>query len=72
MAKEIMNGKEAADYLGYSPATLEVSRSTGVLAGKESPPHVKMGRTVRYLKKDLDAWIGSFEKQTKTQKAAHQ
>lgn len=56
--KIIMNNKEAADYLGYSPKALEVSRSTGVLSGKPAPAHFKIGeKTVRYRVTDLNSWI---------------
>jgi excisionase family DNA binding protein len=46
---------EAAEYLGLEPGTLCVWRSTG----RYSMPYHKVGRAVRYLRDDLDAWLES-------------
>lgn len=47
---------EAADYIGMS----EVWLRQGRCMGKEGhPPYVKMGRSIRYLRADLDAWLAS-------------
>lgn len=66
--QEIMNTKQAAEYLGYSEITLKLARSTGILGGKSAPQYVKAGRAVRYHREDLVAWIAQFEKRTETEK----
>lgn len=53
-----MTEQEAADYLGVSPGTLSVWRSTG----RYALPFQKVGRLVRYQLADLDAWL---EKRTR-------
>jgi excisionase family DNA binding protein len=45
--------REAARYVGVSPATLRLWRSQG-----QGPRHFKAGeKLVRYRRVDLDAWI---------------
>jgi predicted DNA-binding transcriptional regulator AlpA len=44
----------AADYLGYTESTLEKKRVTG-----DGPPFIRLGRTVVYDTRDLDAWLAS-------------
>ncbi len=47
--------KQAADYLGLSPKTLEKWRHTG-----DGPKFVKMGaKAVRYDMAELDLWVKS-------------
>lgn len=49
---------EAAAYLGLSRSTLRQGRMRGRRrTGVPTPPYVRLGRTVRYLKDDLDAWL---------------
>lgn len=43
----------AARYLGLKPQTLAV----WVTRQADGPAYVKLGRSVRYRKSDLDAWI---------------
>ena len=58
MSREIMNTKQAADYLQVSMAFLERDRWAGAKV-----PFVKIGsRAVRYRRSDLDTYI---EKQIK-------
>ena len=48
----MMNEEQAAKYIGLSKRTLQAYRF------KQKPPtFVKMGKSVRYLKDDLDAFI---------------
>lgn len=54
VAKRFLTTKEASEYLGLQPVTLECWRSRG-----GGPPFVKMGRAVRYRSEDLDAWVDS-------------
>lgn len=44
--------REAAPYLGYRPAALRVWRREN-----RGPAYVRHGRSVRYLVKDLDAFL---------------
>lgn len=52
---------QAAAYLGFSPATLRKSRTTGILGGTRSPGYLKLGRRVFYPLTELDTWLGQFE-----------
>lgn len=54
MDGELMRRKAAAARLGLRPQTLAAWASRG-----EGPPFVKVGRSVRYRKSDLDAWLAS-------------
>jgi predicted DNA-binding transcriptional regulator AlpA len=52
--------KEAAAYLAVSPQLLRLSRHYGNRPGHaEGPPFIKLGggRSIRYLKCDLDEWL---------------
>ena len=45
---------EAANYIGMSESWLRQSRMRG---NPDAPPYLKIGKSVRYLKADLDAWL---------------
>ena len=45
---------EAAHYIRMSESWLRQSRMRG---NPEAPPYVKIGKSVRYLKTDLDDWL---------------
>jgi len=47
-----LSTKQAAEYVGLSPCTLNRMRVTG-----EGPRYAKAGRRVVYDRADLDAWI---------------
>ncbi len=50
--------REAAAYLGMSQSWLRQRRMTGHLGGQRpAPPFVRLGRSVRYNKSDLDQWL---------------
>ena len=51
----LLTRTEAAEYLNVKPQTLAVWVHRGV----PGPAYVKVGRSVRYRKSDLDAWIES-------------
>lgn len=51
---EILNTREAAQYVRLGKPTLERFRISG-----EGPVFVKLGGAVRYQKTDLDAWLES-------------
>ena len=53
--------REAARYLGVSKSFLDHARVNGSMEdGVEPPPFIKVGRTIRYLKEDLDHWLDRF------------
>ena len=56
-ARKCLVERQAADYLGYRPATLRQSRWSGKLAGAPAPPAIRLGRSIRYRVEDLDAWL---------------
>lgn len=56
----VMNDKDAAYYIGMSESWLRIARMHG---NPKAPPFLKIGRSVRYLQEDLDAWL---EKQRRT------
>ena len=49
----LLDRKGAARYLGYSPGTLAVWKSTK----RYNLPSVKIGRSIRYRKSDLDKFL---------------
>ena len=49
---ELLTTVEAAANMGLSPRTLERYRVNG-----EGPKDLKLGRTVRYRRTDLDEWL---------------
>jgi excisionase family DNA binding protein len=50
-----LDTREAAEYVGLSPATLVTDRCTR----RMKIPHLKLGKRVLYRQSDLDAWIES-------------
>lgn len=50
-AKNYLSTREAADWLGLSPRTLDRYRVSG-----EGPVFHRLGSRVRYLRDDLDTW----------------
>lgn len=46
--------RDAATYIGMSAIWLRKSRSKG---NKNAPPFARIGRSIRYLVKDLDLWL---------------
>ncbi len=55
---------EAGRYIGQAPASLRQSRCHGEREGQApTPKHIKIGRSVRYLKEDLDSFLDGFVKQ---------
>ncbi len=52
-ARDLLDEQEAADFLSLSPGTLSVWRSTG----RYALPFVKVGRRVRYRRRDLLTWL---------------
>ena len=52
-----LNTKQAAAYLGVSPAALTYWRQRARRdQGFDAPPHTTLGRLIRFSKADLDTW----------------
>lgn len=58
--RELVDDKTAAQILGIKPSTLGVWRSTG----RYALSFVKVGRSVRYRRSDLDAWLEKRTRET--------
>jgi predicted DNA-binding transcriptional regulator AlpA len=55
---------EAALYIGMSESFLRQSRMDGIRENRTpGPPFVRIGRSVRYLRKDLDAWLEKYRQE---------
>ncbi len=58
MEKIVFREAEAANYICMSRSFLSQDRVNGVLANRTSgPQYIRIGRSIRYLKDDLDAWL---------------
>lgn len=63
--KRALSEIETSEYIGMSRSFLRQSRMDGNRENRTpAPPFIKVGRSVRYLKEDLDNWLNSFAKQT--------
>jgi len=52
---------QAAQYLSMSRSFLRQGRMNGDRENRTpTPPYLKIGRSVRYLKEDLDTWLEQF------------
>jgi predicted DNA-binding transcriptional regulator AlpA len=60
---DVYTDHQAAAYLGLSsPVWLQHKRMTVQVArngADDGPPFVRVGRLIRYLKSDLDAWLAA-------------
>ena len=50
----VLTDREAARYICMSESWFRQSRVTG---NPDAPPFLKIGRSVRYLRSDLDIWL---------------
>ena len=58
MQKNIFTEKEAAEYTGMSRSFLRQDRMNGIRENRTpGPKFLKLGRSIRYLKEDLDDWL---------------
>ena len=56
--KNVLTEEETAQYVGLSRATLRRGRMEGSRDKRcSTPPFLKLGRSVRYRKCDLDHWL---------------
>jgi len=62
MYKELLTEKEAAVYIQMSTSFLSKDRMDGPRKNRTpGPPFIKLGRSVRYRKADLDLWISQHK-----------
>ena len=58
MTKTTLTEKETAEYIGMSRSFLRKDRMDGMRKNRTSGPQfLKLGRSIRYLKNDLDSWL---------------
>jgi len=56
--KRVFNEVEAASYICMSRSFLSQDRINGALKNRTpGPKYIKIGRSIRYLKDDLDSWL---------------
>ncbi len=61
----LLSEKEASQYICMSRSFLRQARMDGNRENRTpAPPFIKIGRAVRYLREDLDAWLESFVRRT--------
>ena len=53
-AHHMLTDRDAATYLGKSHSWIRQTRCTG---NPDAPSFIKIGKSVRYLKSDLDAYL---------------
>jgi len=57
-AKRAMSEAQAAHYINMSRSYLRQDRMNGIRHNRTpGPRYVRIGRRIRYLKDDLDAWL---------------
>jgi len=62
-SKRALTEIETSAYIGMSRSFLRQSRMEGNRETRTpSPPFIKIGRSVRYLVEDLDAWLNRFHR----------
>jgi len=63
MDKRVFTEIETAAYLGMSRSYLRQSRMEGNRDNRTpAPPFIRIGRSIRYLKEDLDLWLDALPK----------
>ncbi len=61
--KRAYTEQETSAYIGMSRSFLRQSRMEGLRHNRtDAPPFIKIGRSVRYLKEDLDQWLNNHTK----------
>ena len=61
----LLSEKEASQYICMSRSYLRPARMDGNRENRTpAPPFIKIGRSVRYLREDLDRWMDSFVRRT--------
>lgn len=60
---KLLSEEQASQYICMSRSYLRQSRMEGNRENRTpAPPFIKIGRSVRYLKDDLDKWLENFTK----------
>lgn len=67
----LLTERQAGELLGFSAATMQTSRARGSLAGKPAPAWVKIGRSVRYRRSELEKWLASVVTEHHAPVASH-
>jgi predicted DNA-binding transcriptional regulator AlpA len=63
--KRALTEIETAEYIGMSRSFLRQARMEGNREKRTpAPKFIKVGRSVRYIKEDLDSWLDSFYRQS--------
>jgi len=58
MLKICLTEVEAAEYIGMSRSFLRQDRMHGIRANRTpGPSFIRIGKSIRYLKADLDSWL---------------
>tara|TARA_R110002072_G_scaffold301521_1_gene481445 strand:+ start:2333 stop:2530 length:198 start_codon:yes stop_codon:yes gene_type:complete len=61
MEQKVFTEKEAAFYLRVSRSYLAQDRMNGKLPNRtQGPRFIKFGKSIRYLREDLDNWLQQF------------
>lgn len=65
VVQRVLTEIETSQYIGMSRSYLRQARMEGNRDSRTpAPPFIKIGRSVRYLREDLDNWLDSFFKQS--------
>lgn len=61
----LLSEQDASQYICMSRSFLRQARMDGNRENRTpAPPFIKIGRSVRYLREDLDTWLDSFVRRT--------
>jgi len=67
----LLTTRQAASVISTTEGALRMSRVRRRLFGREAPPWVRIGRAVRYRRRDLDQWLANaIEEHRPSQKRA--
>jgi predicted DNA-binding transcriptional regulator AlpA len=63
ITKRVLTEIETSAYIGMSRSYLRQARMDGNRENRTpAPPFIKIGRSVRYLREDLDNWLDQFHR----------
>jgi predicted DNA-binding transcriptional regulator AlpA len=63
VTKRVLTEIETSAYIGMSRSYLRQARMDGNRENRTpAPPFIKIGRSVRYLREDLDNWLDQFHR----------
>lgn len=61
MSKRLLTEAETAEYIGMSRSYLRQARMEGNRNNRTpAPPFIKIGRSIRYRREDIDKWLDDF------------